>query len=165
MDQSTDVVEGHHSRNPQPHMPNPAALSKSREGLEQHLMELGERRNTGRMASVTMHLPDDPLTPQQLERPGIPSGLPSIRAQHIHQCAPRNSLKPPTEDNATPVMLRYYRPEWQAILKNAKNLYRFWLATENPSPSSSQGYVEASEVILEAVADFRIEGGVLESAF
>jgi hypothetical protein len=60
-------------------------------------------------------------------------------------------------------MLRYYKSDWQIILKRAKNLYRFWLATESPYPTPSQGYHEANEAIQEAMAEFRIEGGVLES--
>jgi hypothetical protein len=153
-------VEDHRNRNPQPRVPDPAALSKSREGLEQHLRELDERRNTGCMAPVTVHISDPQLTPQG----SVPSGVVSIRAQNLHRRVARNTLNPPTESNATGVMLRYYKSEWQAVLKNAKNLYRFWLATEHPYPSAAQGYVEAHEVIQEAIADFRIEGGVLESA-
>lgn len=59
-------------------------------------------------------------------------------------------------------MLRFYSPQWQAVLRDAKNTYRFWLGTEGPYPSPRDGYNEADESILEAIADFQREGGVLE---
>jgi hypothetical protein len=59
-------------------------------------------------------------------------------------------------------MLRFYKPEWQAVLKDAKNLYRFSLATEDAYPSSARGYHEASESIQEAIVDFKRQGGTLE---
>lgn len=61
-------------------------------------------------------------------------------------------------------MLRFYSPQWQAVLKDAKNTYRFWLATENPYPSPADGYCEADESISESVSDFQRDGGILEGS-
>lgn len=61
-------------------------------------------------------------------------------------------------------MLRYYSPEWQTVLHNAKNIYRFWLATDNPYPTPMDGYAEAQESIVEAVGNFLHEGGALEGS-
>ena len=77
--------------------------------------------------------------------------------------APRNSVKPPSEANATATMYRYYTADWQAVLKNAKNIYRLWLGTVNPYPSPAQGYEEGREAVNEAVIIFKRESGVLSN--
>ena len=81
-----------------------------------------------------------------------------------HRRASRNSINPPTEDNATPLMLRFYPSEWQVILKDAKNLYRSWLALSGPYPPPLGGHKEAHDTILEAIADFKTEGGVINKS-
>jgi hypothetical protein len=57
-------------------------------------------------------------------------------------------------------MLRYYPPDWQTVLKDAKSLYRCWLVTDNAYPSPGDGYKEAEECIREASANFKRENGV-----
>jgi hypothetical protein len=153
MDQSTDVVQEHRNRNRQPRPPNEAALSSSREGLDQHLRALDGRCRTGHTVMPSEVEPSTPEAPASSRAP--------VQAPSNHHRASRNSINPPTDSNASGAMLRYYRPDWQAVLKNAKNLYRFWLATKIAYPSSVQGYREANESIQEAIAHFKLEGGVL----
>jgi hypothetical protein len=102
---------------------------------------------------MTLHLRSEPVR----ELSPTPS---STTSQNGRQ--PRNTVNPPTEDNARPTMLRFYAPEWQVVLKKAKNLYRYWMLTENAYPSMEAGSIEAKEAILEAIAEFRLEGGVID---
>jgi hypothetical protein len=74
---------------------------------------------------------------------------------------PRNTVNPPTEDNASPTMLRFYPDDWKMVLKKAKNIYRYWLVSENAYPTKDAGQNEANEGIQEAIAQFKLEGGVL----
>lgn len=60
-------------------------------------------------------------------------------------------------------MLRYYGPQQQIVLRDSKNIFRYWLATTDPYPNPADGYNEASESISEAIINFLHEGGVLES--
>lgn len=149
-DTQSDVLEEHWARNRAPRPPvfkgrapeKPAAPPKP-------LMD-----------PVTLSLRGSSLVPQSSRASSPLPGQPALR-----QRASRNSRRPPTDDNAADTMLRFYDPQWQAVLKDAKNLYRYWLGTENPYPTPSDGYSEAEESIEEAIGGFQREGGVLEGFY
>lgn len=137
---TTDIVQEHRRKNRAPRAPRPDKL-------------LQFNSTAGPSNDVTT--PAQPTAP-----PPTPSDITSTPVSGGRQA--RNTVKPPTDENAQPTMLRFYSPEWQAVLKKAKTTYRGWLVSENAYPSMKAGKNEAAEAIEEAIAEFELEGGVLD---
>ena len=136
---TTDIVQEHCRKNRAPHAPRP-------DKLLQFNSTAGPSNDVATPAQPTASLP----TPSDTTSTPVSGG-----------CQARNTVKPPTNENAQPTMLQFYSPEWQAILKKAKAVYCGWLVSENAYPSMKAGKNEAVEAIEEAIAEFELEGGVL----
>lgn len=81
------------------------------------------------------------------------------------QRATRNTLNPPTDDNAVDSMLRYYDPQWQTVLRDGKNIFRYGLASDDPYVDPAKGYKEAEESLTEALANYRSQGGTITGLY
>jgi hypothetical protein len=137
---TTNIVQEHRRKNRAPRAPRPDKLLQF---------------NSAAGPSNGVATPAQPTAP-----PRTSSETASTPASGGRQA--RNTVNPPTDENAQPTMLRYYSPEWQAVLRKAKATYRGWLVSENAYPSMKAGKNEAVEAIEEAIAEFEMEGGVLD---
>ena len=123
------MLDAHHARNCPPRAP-----------------DLQGRQRHASTPSITASPPSSSSKPPASDKPS------SI------QRAPRNSVNPPTKENATHRMLRYYGPVLQDLLRRAKRRYIIWLLTENPYPGLEVANKEATACLEEVVREFKGRG-------
>ena len=59
---------------------------------------------------------------------------------------------------SSPTQLQFYPPSWRDVLEAAKNKFRCYISAVNPYPSREDGIREASDCVVEALADHRASG-------
>jgi hypothetical protein len=78
--------------------------------------------------------------------------------------AVRNSRRPPTQENARPNQLRFYKETriWFKALTRSKSLFNVFIFAQCGFPSGTMAYHEAKDSIKEAVEFFREQGDEVE---